>query len=267
MKLCVPVRVPAGLESCVEPHLPHAEHLLFFDTDTRDIRHVALREHQPDAAGPPRFDAVLCGSVDKATKAALAEKGILAFGTEARTAGEAIAEFEAAVFPAGRPGAGSGGGKGEKGGHGCHGGGACGGQKHGAGHGHPEGGCACGGHDRHRDAFSRKMHADALKIAVSSQNRKTVTEHAGRCRKFWVYQIRGNRIDDKTLRELTPEQTLHSSPLGDGHPLDDVHVLISSGMSPFLYQRLQRGGIRPFVTDESDPDRAVQMLLEKVAQV
>ena len=43
MKLCIPVRIPNGLDSCVEPHLPNAEHLLFFDTDTRDIQHVALR--------------------------------------------------------------------------------------------------------------------------------------------------------------------------------------------------------------------------------
>ena len=32
-----------------------------------------------------------------------------------------------------------------------------------------------------------------------------------------------------------------------------------------LFQRLQRGGIKPFVTDEADPDKAVQMLLDKVA--
>ncbi|MDR3221599.1 MAG: hypothetical protein LBU46_06295 [Candidatus Accumulibacter sp.] len=246
MKLCVPVRVPAGLDSCVEPHLPHAEHLLFFDTDTRDIQYVALREHQDGTSDAPQFDAVLCASIDKASKEALAERGIRAFGTEARTAGEAIAEFEAAVFPGGRPGTG------RQAGHGCN------------------GGDAGGGPNRHHEAhaaISRKMLADALRIAVSSQNRETVTGQAGRCRKFWVYEIRGNKVDSKTLRELTPEQTLHSSPLGGGHPLDDVHVMISTGISPFLYQRLQHGGIRPFITEEVDPDKAVRMLLEKVAEV
>ena len=110
------------------------------------------------------------------------------------------------------------------------------------------------------------MRADALRIAVSSQNRKTVTDHAGRCRKSWVYEVRQNKVDNKVLRELTLEQTLHSSQLGEDHPLDDVHVLITAGMSPFLYQRLQRSGIRGFVTDQSDPDLAVQTLLQKVAQ-
>ena len=223
MKLCVPVRFPAGLESCVEPHLPNAEHLLFFDTDTREIRHIDLRVHRGET---PRFDVVLCASVDRATRDALAEKEILAVGTEACTAGEAIAEFEHA------------------------------GQEHGQtveGNGH---------HEAHV-VLSRKMLADALKIAVSSQDCRTITGHAGRCRRFWVYEIRGNRIDGKTLRELTPTQMLHSSPLGNGHPLDDVHVLITTAVSPFLYQRLQRGGVRPFVTEEGDPDEAVRVLLEK----
>jgi predicted Fe-Mo cluster-binding NifX family protein len=245
------------LASCVEPHLPNARHLLFFDTETRDVRHVALREPRDDATEAPRFDVVLCASFDKATREVLSEKGIFAFGTEARTAGEAIAEFEALNPPGRRQDARAH----ENGEHACKGG--CGGRGHGKGH--EAGQCACGGHGRDYDAISRKMNAEALRIAVSSQDRRTITGHAGRCRKFWVYEIRGNRVENKTLRELAPAQTLHSSPPGDGHPLDDVHVMITAGMSPFLYQRLQQGGIRPFVTEETDPDEAVRMLLEKVA--
>ncbi len=292
MKLCVPVRVANGLESCIEPHLPNAEHLLIIDTETRELQHVSLRDRPAGEGEARRFDAVLCGSIDSATKDALVEKGILAFGTDARTAGEAIAEFEEANLAAHRSsgcgnggggccgghghdhdaehdhaheGGGCGGGGAGKEGHGCGGKGGCGG--HGNEHGNEHkggGGCGCGGQDRHQEAIARKMRADALRIAVSSQNRKTVTDHAGRCRKFWVYEVRQNKVHDKTLRELTLEQTLHSSPLGDDHPLDDVHVMITAGMSPFLYQRLQRGGIKGFVTDESDPDKAVQMLLDKV---
>lgn len=301
MKLCVPVRVANGLESCIEPHLPNAEHLLIIDTETRELQHVSLRDQPAEGGEAPRFDAVLCGSIDSATKAALVEKGILAFGTEARTAGEAIAEFEEANLAAYRSGGCGGGGccgghghehehdhghahdeahaaheggccgggGANKEGHGCGGKGGCGGHGHGDESHHEKksgGGCGCGGQDKSQDAIARKMRADALRIAVSSQNRKTVTDHAGRCRKFWVYEIRQNKVHNKTLRELTLEQTLHSSPLGDDHPLDDVHVMITAGMSPFLYQRLQRGGIKGYVTDESDPDKAVQMLLDKVAQ-
>lgn len=301
MRICVPVRAPNGLESCIEPHLPHAEHLLFFDTETREIRHLNLRNASTGTVEQSPFDVVLCDSVDGATKQALVDQGILAFGTEARTAGEAIAEFEQAnpsIFGqkdaapddvhqgetardhadhAHEGGCGCGGsGQGKsKGGHGCDGRGGCGRHK-GDDHGHDhdsshegspyEGGCGCGSQQPHGYAKSSKMRAGTLKIAVSSQNRKTITDHAGRCRKFWVYEIRGNKIDSKTLRELSMEQTLHSSSLGDGHPLDDVHVMITTGMSPFLYQRLERGGIKPYVTEEADPDKAVELLLDKVVR-
>ena len=33
-----------------------------------------------------------------------------------------------------------------------------------------------------------------MQIAVTSQNRKTVTEHAGKCRKFWIYDIKTGRV-------------------------------------------------------------------------
>lgn len=37
-----------------------------------------------------------------------------------------------------------------------------------------------------------------MKIAVTSQNRKTITGHAGKCLKFWLYES-----DDKTILKKT----------------------------------------------------------------
>ena len=45
-----------------------------------------------------------------------------------------------------------------------------------------------------------------MKIAVTSQNRRTITEHAGKCRKFWVYDIEQGQVTGKTLLELPIEQ-------------------------------------------------------------
>lgn len=272
MKLCIPVRVPNGLESCTEPHLPNAEHLIIFDTATRGFEQVSLRDFPENAAGSIRIDAVLCSSVDAVTRDSLVERNILAFGTEARTAAQAIAEFEESDWNLSGQESGRCGGHAhghEGGGCGCQGkghGGGCGGHGHEHGHGHEGGGCGCGSHDHGRDAAPKKKPSDVLRIAVTSQNRKTVTEHAGRCRKFWVYEFRNDRLNSKTLLELTLDETLHSASLREKHPLDDVHVLITAGMSPFLYQRLQRSGIKGYVTEETDPDRAVELLLQKVAQ-
>ncbi len=96
-----------------------------------------------------------------------------------------------------------------------------------------------------------------MKIAITSQNRKTITGHAGKCRKFWVYEVEGTVVKDKTLLELPREQSFHESHGADNHPLDDVNVLITGGMGMGLAQRLKQKGILAVATSESDPDRAV----------
>lgn len=96
-----------------------------------------------------------------------------------------------------------------------------------------------------------------MKIAVASQNRKTVTGHAGKCRKFWIYDIDGSLVLDKALLELPLEQSFHESGHDAPHPLDDVNVLISGGMGQGLQFRLKQKGIQALATPETDPDRAV----------
>lgn len=94
-------------------------------------------------------------------------------------------------------------------------------------------------------------------IAVASQNRKEVTGHAGRCRKFWIYRIEHGQVADKSLLELPKEQSLHESAHLGAHPLDAVRVLITGGMGAGLVRRLARMGIEGVATTELDPDRAV----------
>lgn len=95
-----------------------------------------------------------------------------------------------------------------------------------------------------------------MQIAVTSQNRKAVTGHAGKCRKFWIYEVSGGEVRGKTLLELPLEQSFHASH-GGPHPLDDVNVLICGGMGQGLLNRLKAKGIEGLVTTETDPDRAV----------
>ena len=99
-----------------------------------------------------------------------------------------------------------------------------------------------------------------MKIAIASQNRKTVTGHAGKCRKFWIYVTDGAGVLDKTLLELPKEQSFHESH-GRPHPLDAANVLICGGMGLGLADRLKAKGIQGLVTTETDPDRAVAAYL------
>lgn len=284
MKLCIPVNAPNGLESLLEPHLPRAEHLLFFDTETRSFEQISLRETPPGAAEDIQINAVLCGSINRVTLRTLIEQGISVYGTEAQTVAQAIAQYEngeleAAVVGAGAGNGAAGGcgcshGHGEGGEHGCHGeGGGCGGNGehhchgegggcggHEGGHGHQAGGC-CGSRAAASDALADPANGDELRIAVTSQNRKTVTEHAGKCRKFWIYDVKQGQVTGKTLLELPIEQSFHESSPGQAHPLDAVHVLITAGIGSGLQQRLSQRGIRSVVSSEESPDQAVAAYL------
>ena len=96
-----------------------------------------------------------------------------------------------------------------------------------------------------------------MKIAVTSQDRKTVTGHAGKCRKFWIYETDDKKIVKKTLLELALEQSFHESHGAGAHPLDGVDVLISGGAGQGLIRRLKDMGIQGLVTQETEPDSAV----------
>lgn len=97
-----------------------------------------------------------------------------------------------------------------------------------------------------------------MKIAVTSQNRATVTDHAGQCRKFWIYETEYADVVEKHLLELAVGQGFHDAL---PQPLDDINVLISGGMASAMRYRLKQQGIQAITTLESDPDRAVSAWL------
>ena len=101
-----------------------------------------------------------------------------------------------------------------------------------------------------------------MKIAVTSQNRKSITEHAGRCRKFQLFEIEEGRIISKKLVELSKKQSFHESSPHEAHPLDVVDVLISGGMGNGMIRRLGNKGITGIITSQSDPETAVKLYLE-----
>jgi len=101
-----------------------------------------------------------------------------------------------------------------------------------------------------------------MKIAVTSQNKREITQHAGMCRKFWIYEINEGLVSQKTLLELPVEQSFHESPPHEPHPLDDIQVLIAGDMGINLIQRLEKKGIEAIITSNKDPDQAVTAYLD-----
>ena len=101
-----------------------------------------------------------------------------------------------------------------------------------------------------------------MKIAITSQNRKTITGHAGKCRKFWIFDLEDNQIVNKELLELPIEQAFHNSSPQQPHPLDNINILISGGMGQGLIRRLEDKGIQALITSETDLQQAIQKLLQ-----
>jgi predicted Fe-Mo cluster-binding NifX family protein len=97
-----------------------------------------------------------------------------------------------------------------------------------------------------------------MKIAVASQNRREITDHTGRCRKFWIYEIESETIANKALLELAKEQSFHDSSPHNPSPLDGIQILIAGGMGNGLVRRLENRGIKPLITSETNPDKAVE---------
>jgi predicted Fe-Mo cluster-binding NifX family protein len=98
-----------------------------------------------------------------------------------------------------------------------------------------------------------------MKIAVGSQNRKTVTEHAGRTRKFSVWQA---QADAEPVQldwiELPKEFAFHEFRGTGPHPLDAVDVIIVGSAGPGFARRLAARGITVVQTAEADPQKAVR---------
>lgn len=97
-----------------------------------------------------------------------------------------------------------------------------------------------------------------MRIAVTSRNFKTVTGHAGKTRRFLIYeaQPRSEPVEVERL-DLPREMSFHEF-AGGPHPVDGVRALLTGGAGDGFVRKLAARGIRVFVTGETDPVRAVK---------
>jgi predicted Fe-Mo cluster-binding NifX family protein len=100
-----------------------------------------------------------------------------------------------------------------------------------------------------------------MRIAVTSLNFKTVSRHAGRSRRFLVYDSSAG-VEAPALLELSPQYALHGFDDRLPHPLDGVDVLLTGSAGDGLTRRLARRNIRVVCTGEVNPRTAVLRFLE-----
>ena len=101
-----------------------------------------------------------------------------------------------------------------------------------------------------------------MKIAVTSQNFKSVTGHAGKSRRFIIYDI-GTPCDapEVVWLDLPLEMSFHNFS-GGRHPLDDMDVILTASAGQGFVAKLAQRGVKVLTCGESDPREAVRDYLE-----
>lgn len=106
------------------------------------------------------------------------------------------------------------------------------------------------------------MKVGSLKIGVSSQNFRTITGHAGKGRRFMVYETYdGNEIQELERLDLPKEMALHEWNGQGEHPLFELDYLITSGCGEGFMRKMGSQGVMVRATAETDPVTAVKALL------
>jgi len=100
-----------------------------------------------------------------------------------------------------------------------------------------------------------------MKIGVSSQNFRTITGHAGKARRFFVFEKQENGIHELDRIDLPKEMAMHGY-AGDDHPIFSLDVLITAGCGGGFINRLASHNVQVIPTSETDPKAAVEKLLK-----
>jgi predicted Fe-Mo cluster-binding NifX family protein len=106
-----------------------------------------------------------------------------------------------------------------------------------------------------------------MRIAITSQNFREVTGHAGHARRFLVFRI--DDADSIVLvdrLDLPKEFAIHGFDDRQPHPLYEMDVLLTGGAGEGFKQRLAQRGVRVIATGETDPETAIRGFLAGVVK-
>ena len=120
-----------------------------------------------------------------------------------------------------------------------------------------------------------------MKIAVITDDGKTISRHVGRAQYYQVIEIKNGEVVNREMRDKVGhsqfahrEQRHYDSHQGSGmdaashtkhermsEMISDCDVLICGGMGRGAYQSMETFGIKPVVTQNSDIDQAIDAFL------
>ena len=100
-------------------------------------------------------------------------------------------------------------------------------------------------------------------IALTTQNRRTITNHAGRCRRFALARVIDGMVQQPVeLVELEIEQTLRQGAKDLPAALQGIEVLITAGAGQGMVQNLATHGVQVCITGLQDPMEALRTSLD-----
>jgi predicted Fe-Mo cluster-binding NifX family protein len=100
-----------------------------------------------------------------------------------------------------------------------------------------------------------------MKIGVTSQNFRTVTAHAGKARRFMIFESTGGQAVEIARLDLPKEMSMHEHPGGAAHPIDGIDILISGSAGEGFIRKAAERGVKVILTSETDPLTAVSAVL------
>jgi predicted Fe-Mo cluster-binding NifX family protein len=101
-----------------------------------------------------------------------------------------------------------------------------------------------------------------MRVAVTSQDFRNVTGHAGHARGFLIFDAQpGSEPVEVERLSLSKELVIHEFRGAGPHPIDGVAVILSAGFGAGFAQHMAARGITAVRTEKLDPIEAVKHFL------
>ncbi len=103
-----------------------------------------------------------------------------------------------------------------------------------------------------------------MRVGFTSQNFRTITGHAGRTRRFLVFDLTEDGAATEVERlDLPVEMTMHDFHGGGPHPLDGLDVLVTKECGAHFPRRMARRGVSVVVSaEDTDPASVLRAIAE-----
>jgi len=110
-----------------------------------------------------------------------------------------------------------------------------------------------------------------MKVAITSDNKSTVSGKADECLKFWVYTIENEKVAEKQFLELKGDQSLHRT-FYDSlvepyvHPLFEMDMVLTNEITAQITAKLKEKRTVAFIIDDKDLELTINQLIKGTLQ-